>query len=96
MSGFAFCLLSCNSDNAGTGGNPATDSVAPAPNGYSEDKGSGQNKGGSTDPMNGGGPQTLNNASPTGDSLDVMPNTDTAANRRTPAGKTLGGSGSQQ
>lgn len=85
LGGFAFWLMACNSDRAGTGGNPARDSVVPTLGGHSDDKGDGQNKGGSSDPMNGGGPQTLNHQPQGDDSLNVVPNTDTAANRRTPA-----------
>ena len=85
LGGFALCLSACNSDRAGTGGNPANDSVVPTVGGHSEDKGDGRNKGVSSAPMNGAGPQTLNNQTGGGDSLTVVANTDTAANRRTPA-----------
>lgn len=85
LSTVALCLAACNANQSGTGGSPAQDSVVPTTGGYSEDKGSGGTKGGSSDPMNGGGPQTLNSPTGGGDSLGVAPNTDTAANKRTPA-----------
>lgn len=86
LSATLITLAACNANQSGTGGNPAQDSVAPAAEGkgYTEDKGTGGTKGGSTDPMNGGGPQTVNTAK-SADSLTVQPNTDTAANKRTPA-----------
>ncbi|HVF95991.1 MAG TPA: hypothetical protein VM871_01645 [Flavisolibacter sp.] len=93
LSGFALWMMSCNSNSAGTGGNPAEDSVVPAAGGHSADKGSGRNSGGSSDPMNGGGPQQLNNRLQTGDSLAIAPNTDSAANKRTPVGRNIGDSG---
>ena len=87
LGGLALCLAACNAHDSGTGGNPSQDSVVPATEGkgFTEDKGSGGTKGGSTDPMNGGGPQTLNNKDTSSGNLTVAPNTDTAANKRTPA-----------
>ncbi len=83
----ALVLAACNANQSGTGGNPSQDSVVPVTEGkgFTNDAGSGGTKGGSTDPMNGGGPQTLNNKDTSGANMTVAPNTDTAANKRTPA-----------
>ena len=85
LTGAILWLTACNADRAGSGGNPAQDSVAPysSGKGYTNDHGTG-GPGGTTDPMNGAGPQQLNNGGSTAtDSLRTLPNTDTAANRRT-------------
>lgn len=97
LSAVAISLAACNANQSGTGGNPAQDSVTPATEGkgYSNDAGSGGTKGGSSDPMNGGGPQTLNSPAGGGDSMAVAPNTDTAANKRTPAMQKAGGGKTQ-
>ena len=91
-------LAACNSNRSGTGGNPAQDSVVPATEGkgFTEDAGTGGTKGGSTDPMNGGGPQTIKEAKGGGDTLTVAPNTDSAANKRTPAMQKAGAGNKKQ
>jgi len=99
LSGLAVWLVACNANRSGSGGNPAQDSVTPAAEGkgYTNDVGKGGTTGGSTDPANGGGPQQLNNSgSQKKNSLGTLPNTDSAADRRTPAMQAAGSGKTKQ
>lgn len=98
LGALALSFAACNADRAGSGGNPSQDSVVPysSGKGYTNDHGIGGPKG-TTDPMNGGGPQQLNNGGSTAtDTLKTLPNTDSAANRRTPAMQNAGGGTKKQ